>query len=163
MAARKTFPPLAPAVDRFDQCFEVDAVTGCWNWTRGKSSSGYGRFYVNRDRRQVDAHRYSLEQKLGRSVAGGLEALHSCDNKQCVNPAHLSEGTHAENMSQASERQRSFRPSQLITGCKNGHPFDTENTILARRTSAGRTYTVRKCRACNRQQCREYKLRKKAA
>lgn len=36
----------------------------------------------------------------------GLEVHHSCDNTRCININHLSVGTHAENMRQAVERNR---------------------------------------------------------
>lgn len=32
--------------------------------------------------------------------------LHTCDNKTCVNPAHLYEGTFSDNMEDFHERQR---------------------------------------------------------
>jgi HNH endonuclease len=53
---------------------------------------------------QIRLHRLVLERKLGRPIRPGFHALHHCDNKRCVNPDHLYEGTHKDNM-----RDRSLR------------------------------------------------------
>lgn len=36
----------------------------------------------------------------------GMQALHHCDNKLCVNPEHLYAGSHADNMRDAKARGR---------------------------------------------------------
>ncbi len=36
----------------------------------------------------------------------GLEILHQCDNKRCVNPNHLKLGTHSENILEYFSRGR---------------------------------------------------------
>lgn len=51
------------------------------------------------------AHRAFWELVEG-EIPSGMCLLHSCDNKKCVNPAHLRVGTHAENMAEASARKR---------------------------------------------------------
>jgi hypothetical protein len=53
-----------------------------------------------------------LAEKLGRPLT--MYALHTCDVKRCVNPAHLYEGTAKRNALDAVERGRT------TTGEKNG-------------------------------------------
>ena len=49
--------------------------------------------------------------KVDRSVRPPtVFVLHSCDNPPCVNPAHLREGTQADNMRDKVTRDRQFRP-----------------------------------------------------
>lgn len=64
------------------------------------------------------AHRAVLAAKLGRPVAG--VARHTCDNPPCVNPDHIVEGTQAQNVADAVERDRIARgPRREI--CVRGH------------------------------------------
>lgn len=75
---------------------------GCWVWTAG-THRGYGLFRVQHGRPMARAHRLSYEWAKG-PIPPGLVVMHSCDNKRCVNPAHLSIGTQHENVCQAVER-----------------------------------------------------------
>lgn len=49
----------------------------------------------------VCVHRVALSIKLGRPIREGMECCHHCHNTLCINPDHLSEGTHSENMLQS--------------------------------------------------------------
>lgn len=69
----------------------------CWIWTGGVTKQGYGALRINDE--TVLAHRFALEQHLGRPIADGMDVHHHCRNRRCVNPAHLEEIGHAEHAS----------------------------------------------------------------
>lgn len=81
--------------ERFLKNIEKDA-SGCWRWCAGRFSDGYAAFCLRG--RTLLAHRASLllftEKK---ELTPGLVVCHSCRNKDCVNPEHLSEKTKEEN------------------------------------------------------------------
>lgn len=84
--------------------------SGCWPWPHAKNADGYGRVTKPGDsgaNRRVS--RESLALSLGRPLAPGASALHSCDNPPCYNPDHLREGTQAENVRDAIDRERNHR------------------------------------------------------
>jgi hypothetical protein len=78
----------------------------CWIWQGSKSESGYGR--INIRPRIQRAHRVSYEVFVG-PIPDGAEIMHSCDNPACVNPEHLSPGTHRQNMEDAASKGRMAR------------------------------------------------------
>lgn len=97
----------------------VDHVTGCWNWTANKNQKGYGRVAI--DGRLHSAHRVSFEIFNG-PLIDGLEVDHVCENRGCINPAHLQQITHASNVRKGN-RWNIERP----THCPRGHPFTAPN------------------------------------
>jgi hypothetical protein len=82
---------------------------GCWRWT-GHTDTGYGSF--NLKGKSVSAHRLSLAMSLGREIAPGMYACHGCRSKNCVNPAHLREGTHQDNMADRARDGTAARGSR---------------------------------------------------
>lgn len=74
----------------------------CWYWNGYMGSSGYGRFWFNG--KNVPAHRMAWMIRNNREIPEGMLALHTCDNKRCVNPYHIKVGTQTENVLDSMER-----------------------------------------------------------
>lgn len=93
----------------------------CWPWKAGNDGIfGYGHMRCNGPLKK--ASHISLELD-GRPRVAGLDALHSCDNPPCVNPAHLRWGTKFENMADMVERNRHgaiTKPDRVPRGDRSG-------------------------------------------
>ena len=86
--------------------------TPCWVWMASKTAAGYGQFYADSTK---TAHRFSWLLHNG-SIPIKCLVLHKCDNRACVNPAHLYEGDHAKNMTDMTDRGRHFPTRGMANG-----------------------------------------------
>lgn len=77
-------------------------MSPCIEWERARMSTGYGAKWHNG--KLWLAHRLVLLE-LHVPIAGML-VRHHCDNRGCVNPDHLTVGTHWDNVNDMVERGR---------------------------------------------------------
>lgn len=73
----------------------------CWVWDASTGEDGYGTFwYENKVRR---ANRVTIAITTDIDYDDIDNALHKCGNRSCCNPAHIYDGTRAENWDDAVE------------------------------------------------------------
>lgn len=82
---------------------------GCWLWQAGKFRRGYGMVnlgrFANGKQHTEYAHRVAYVLAKG-DIPDGQVVMHSCDVVGCVNPAHLTLGTQADNLRDCREKGR---------------------------------------------------------
>jgi hypothetical protein len=117
--------------------------SGCWFWTGGTRSNGYGTFAVKRPDgqwTQTTAHRFAYLDQVG-PIPTGYEADHLCRVRRCVRPDHLEAVTVLENRRRRDAQEifnvpRDNRPLPTIPPkpsppakrdwtrfCLNGHEY----------------------------------------
>jgi hypothetical protein len=90
-------------LEKFEKKIELIPFTDCHIWNGTCDAAGYGVFTVQGKRKY--AHRISYELHKG-EIPMGMIICHSCDVPSCVNPKHLTAGTHKENMRDMCKKGR---------------------------------------------------------
>lgn len=99
-------------VVRFWEMVEKGAPDECWEW-KGQRDTKTNYGLISICNWPYLAHRISYLIEHG-SIDPDLLIMHSCDNRICVNPHHLSQGTHADNS------QDAWIKGRLQKGERNG-------------------------------------------
>lgn len=109
-------------IARFFSKVDVRDKNSCWYFRGKKITRGYGGFTIKGT--NIYAHRLSYELFCSEIDSRQL-IRHKCDNPSCVNPWHLTTGTHLDNM--LDRRIRGRNP----VGTRNGRSKLTEEEVLA--------------------------------
>jgi hypothetical protein len=80
-------------------------VSECWFWLGSINRLGYGTFACEGENK---AHRVSYRLFKG-PISDGMKVMHTCDTRNCVNPAHLIVGTQADNVADMVAKGRAKR------------------------------------------------------
>ena len=107
--------------DRFAS--KIEKTETCWLWKGALDKNGYGVTWYNK--KFEYAHRVSwLFYVKGLTEMPKNVIRHTCDNTQCVNPDHLIEGTHKDNVEDRVRRDRSAKCEQ------NGRSKLTKENVI---------------------------------
>lgn len=126
--------------------------SNCIEWTGSLSPRGYGILYFNNS--LIGVHRLAWAIANGRMPRKNMDICHKCDNRKCVNPKHLFEGTRSDNMKDAVLKGRMFAPNRNKKFCIRGHEFTKENTYI--RKSGNRA-----CLACHQMHSKNWRKKVK--
>jgi hypothetical protein len=101
---------------------KVIRTDSCHLWVGATQGNGYGS--VGGSGTAEGAHRVSWRFSKG-PIPAGMNVLHKCRNRHCVNPDHLYLGTQRENLRDAI-REGTLRPPKRKTHCLRGHAYSEQ-------------------------------------
>lgn len=90
----------------------------CLHWMGHRGAGGYGRIQSGgKGSPHIGVHRLAYELANG-PIPEGMVVMHSCDTPYCVNPDHLSVGSHSDNTQDMLVKRREgmsrLTPEQVL-------------------------------------------------
>ena len=82
----------------------------CMEWQGAVTKSGYGRVGGHPNHKYVHREVFNMVNGVTPEVV-----MHLCDNPLCINPEHLSAGSHKDNFMDMFSKQRNARGEQVHT------------------------------------------------
>lgn len=98
---RKNYIDVNKNIKRILKENSIEKGSGCIEW-QGRLSEGYGVFWKNGIKYYCHRESWSINNQI---IQEGKYILHSCDNRKCINPEHLREGTHLDNIEDMVKRK----------------------------------------------------------
>lgn len=122
-------------------------MSDCIEWAGNISPRGYGRLRLPGSRKTKYAHRVAWEKHNGLTIPDGMVICHSCDNRKCVNPAHLWLGTQGDNQRDCTAKGRraygerngkNTKPEAIARGAQHWKSKLDEDAVRHIRSSRGK-------------------------
>jgi hypothetical protein len=85
---------------------KIEFTDSCWLFKSNINKHGYGQLRF--EGKTMFAHRYSWHY-FNDGIPDGLQVLHKCDVRNCVNPDHLFLGTNQENTADREAKGRTVK------------------------------------------------------
>lgn len=139
-------PPYRPWQERLTEKVDVRGPDECWPWLAGRGgyqSRPYFAYKWEGGKRYTE-HAARTMYRLHYEEPGDRHIHHTCENRDCLNPAHLL----------ALPERQHYRVHER-THCPRNHPFNEENTYIDKRG-------YKNCRACFREKAAERRARNRS-
>lgn len=127
--------------DRFNA--KTEPCGECIRWTGRIQPNGYGQFRLNGKTQYAHRAAYTL---FNGEIPEGYVVMHSCDNRWCVNPRHLTLGTQADNlidMTRKGRHSKTVIPNDHIEVIRN----DTRSSYVIAREWGANPSTIQKIKS----------------
>lgn len=141
--------------ERFLSHVQINEPEACWNWTAARDKvTGYGIAWLRG--KVMTASRASFILFNG-DLQPKEQAHHVCENRLCVNPAHLEKTSQKRHLADLTPANVAYK-NKRKTHCPKGHDYSIENTLIQVKKGGG--VQSRVCRTCALSRARKNKAKR---